>query len=106
MSARPFSVTRLPGFATVAVIVFVALYAPIVTLVVYSFNAAQSVSIWGGLSLKWYVAAWANDTVQEATLRSLHPCRHRLGGGDHGGDDGGARHHAARGSSRARPSST
>ncbi len=39
MARRDFSVSRLPGFATVAILVFSALYLPIVMLVVYSFNA-------------------------------------------------------------------
>lgn len=71
MADRHFSVSRLPGFSAVAVAVFVALYLPIVTLVVYSFNAGQSVTTWGGWSLAWYAKAWNNDAVQEATLRSL-----------------------------------
>ncbi|EPX82716.1 ABC-type spermidine/putrescine transport system, permease component II [Rubellimicrobium thermophilum DSM 16684] len=68
---RTFSATTLPGFAAVAVTVFVALYLPIATLVVFSFNAANSMSDWGGFSLRWYEAAWANRAVQEAAGRSL-----------------------------------
>lgn len=72
MSARRgFDVTRLPGFATVAVLSFALLYAPIVTLVVYSFNAGSSVNLWGGWSLRWYRIAWENEAVQDAALRSL-----------------------------------
>jgi len=70
-SARPFSVTDLPGFATIAIIAFVALYVPILTLVAYSFNGATSVAVWGGFSLQWYVAAWDNTVVQAAAMRSL-----------------------------------
>ena len=69
--ARPFSASRLPGFTAIAVAAFVALYLPIVTLVVFSFNGASSMSDWGGLSLDWYRAAWANEAVQEAAVRSL-----------------------------------
>ncbi len=68
---RGFSVTTLPGFATIAVAVFIALYAPIVTLVGYSFNDANSIAVWGGFSLRWYEVAWNNRAVQEATVRSL-----------------------------------
>lgn len=71
MAERPFEVSRLPGFATTAVIVFVALYLPIFTLVAYSFNASQSVAVWGGFSFDWYAKAWANDQVKAATGRSL-----------------------------------
>lgn len=66
-----FSVARLPGFGFIAVATFVALYAPILTLVAYSFNGSESVAVWGGFSWRWYEAAWANDAVQDATLRSL-----------------------------------
>ena len=68
---RPFSVTSLPGFAAIAVVVFFVLYAPIVTLVVYSFNAGSSVGLWEGLSTRWYAQAWNNVAVQDATVRSL-----------------------------------
>lgn len=71
MADRNFSATRLPGFATVAVLVFVILYVPIGVVMVYSFNAAKSVAVWGGFSWQWYVAAWANAEVQDATIRSL-----------------------------------
>ncbi len=71
MAERGFEAARLPGFATTAILVFVVLYVPIVTLVFYSFNAGNSVASWGGFSLKWYSVAWANDAVKQATLRSL-----------------------------------
>jgi ABC-type spermidine/putrescine transport system permease subunit I len=31
------------------------LYAPIVILVAYSFNASRLVTVWGGFSTRWYV---------------------------------------------------
>jgi spermidine/putrescine transport system permease protein len=71
MAKSSFSVATLPGFSTVAVLVFLALYLPIFTLVAYSFNASQSVAVWGGFSLDWYGKAWANDAVKAATVRSL-----------------------------------
>lgn len=71
MAERSFHVARLPGFATTAVIVFLALYLPIFTLVAYSFNASTSLAVWGGFSLDWYAKAWANEQVKDATMRSL-----------------------------------
>ena len=71
MAERGFQISRLPGFATIAIAAFVLLYLPILTLVVYSFNASNSVAIWGGFSLHWYADAWANDDVKAATMRSL-----------------------------------
>jgi spermidine/putrescine transport system permease protein len=69
--SRPFSVKRQPGFATIAIVAFLALYAPIITLVVYSFNSSNSIAVWGGISLRWYYSAWRNELVQEAAVRSL-----------------------------------
>ncbi|MCB2110249.1 MAG: ABC transporter permease [Defluviimonas sp.] len=71
MARRDFSVSRLPGFAGTAIAVFVALYAPIAMLVVYSFNAGDSIAIWEGTSLRWYARAWENNQVTDATVRSL-----------------------------------
>ena len=68
---RAFSSRRIPGFASIALVTFALLYAPIGILVVYSFNAGLSIAIWEGFSLRWYVQAWNNEAVQEATLRSL-----------------------------------
>lgn len=72
MAERAFSVARLPGFATVSIVVFVTLYLPIAMLVIYSFNAGDSIAIWEGFSLKWYPRAFANELVKDATVRSLY----------------------------------
>lgn len=61
----------LPGFAGMAILSMVVLYAPILILVIYSFNAGTSLAIWEGFSLRWYAQAAANEAVQEAALRSL-----------------------------------
>jgi spermidine/putrescine transport system permease protein len=71
MRGRRFDITALPGFSAIAICVFVVLYAPIVTMVVYSFNASNSVAVWGGFSFRWYAIAWENTQVQDATVRSL-----------------------------------
>ncbi|MFD0981436.1 ABC transporter permease [Tropicimonas aquimaris] len=71
MARRDFSASRIPGFATVAVLVFAALYLPILMLVIYSFNAGDSIAIWEGFSFKWYPVAWNNEQVREVTFRSL-----------------------------------
>jgi spermidine/putrescine transport system permease protein len=71
MAERGFEISRIPGFATIAIAAFVLLYLPIVTLVAFSFNASNSIAVWGGFSLHWYADAWANDDVQAATMRSL-----------------------------------
>jgi spermidine/putrescine transport system permease protein len=69
--AERFAVNRLPGFTTIAVLAFLALYIPIVTLVFFSFNAGKTVMDWSGFSLQWYAVAWSNLAVQEAAWRSV-----------------------------------
>ncbi|SFU08745.1 ABC transporter permease [Sedimentitalea nanhaiensis] len=71
MADRAFQVARLPGFNTIAIMVFVMLYLPIGLLVLFSFNAGPSVAIWEGFSLQWYPKAWGNEQVRDATIRSL-----------------------------------
>jgi len=71
MSERGFDVRRQPGFTTVALFCFAVLYMPIILLVIYSFNAGESIAIWEGFSWRWYVSAWDNEKVQAATMRSL-----------------------------------
>ena len=66
-----FNVRRQTGFTTMALICFFVLYAPIIVLVVYSFNAGESIAVWEGFSLQWYASAWENEKVQEATIRSV-----------------------------------
>jgi spermidine/putrescine transport system permease protein len=67
----PFDVRSLPGFTFIAMITFFALYLPIIVLVIYAFNAGDSVAVWEGFSLRWFKTAWGNDAVQDAALRSL-----------------------------------
>jgi putrescine transport system permease protein len=47
------------------------LYAPIAILVVYSFNASRLVTVWGGWSIRWYVALLEDRAMIDAALTSL-----------------------------------
>lgn len=67
---RGFSVTAQPGFPLIALLCFAVLYLPVATLVIYAFNSGPSVAVWEGFSLRWFVSAWQNTAVQEATIRS------------------------------------
>jgi spermidine/putrescine transport system permease protein len=71
MADRNFDATRLPGFTMIALAVFAVLYVPIIILVANSFSLNSSTSLWNGVTLDWYRAAWKNEAVQSATLRSL-----------------------------------
>jgi putrescine transport system permease protein len=47
------------------------LYAPIVILVIYSFNASRLVAVWGGWSTYWYAELFNDAPLIEAALTSL-----------------------------------
>ncbi len=50
---------------------FVFLYAPIVSLIVFSFNESQLVTVWGGFSTKWYGELLRNREILGAAWISL-----------------------------------
>ena len=70
-TTKAFSLKRQPGFSTLAIACFLMLYAPIIVLVLYSFNAGTSIAIWEGFSWRWYEAAWQNEQITDAATRSL-----------------------------------
>jgi spermidine/putrescine transport system permease protein len=70
-NSKGFDIRRQTGFSTIAICCFILLYLPIILLVIYSFNQGRSIAIWEGFSLRWYVSAWHNEKVQDATVRSL-----------------------------------
>ncbi len=50
---------------------FAFLYAPIVILVIYSFNDSKLVTVWGGFSTHWYGALMANEPLLDAAWLSI-----------------------------------
>ncbi len=50
---------------------FVLMYAPIVILIFFSFNALESTGVFGGFSLKWYESILQNELAKEALINSL-----------------------------------
>jgi len=47
-------------------LVFLFLYAPIVVLVVYSFNDSKSRGTWGGFTFKWYLELFKDRDIKTA----------------------------------------
>lgn len=45
---------------------FLFLYAPILVLVVFSFNASKSKAVWAGFTLDWYIELFHNETILSA----------------------------------------
>jgi spermidine/putrescine transport system permease protein len=50
---------------------FVFLYAPIITLIAFSFNNSRRNIVWQGFTFKYYAQAWQNDSLLEAFTNSL-----------------------------------
>jgi putrescine transport system permease protein len=56
---------------TTATIGFLFLYAPILSLVIFSFNANRLVTVWSGFSLQSYVSLWEDPQLLPATWLSV-----------------------------------
>ena len=65
MKRRPTFLITMLAFG------FAFFYIPILSMIVYSFNASRLATVWGGFSTKWYVALFSNDKVIEALILSL-----------------------------------
>ena len=52
-------------------LIFILLYAPIITLVVLSFNNSKTRSKWGGFTTKWYHSLFQNDQILNALSNTL-----------------------------------
>jgi len=68
---RSIDLRRQGGFGTAALFCIAFLYAPILVLVVYSFNGTASTAHMDGFSLQWYAAAFANEDMMHAAWISL-----------------------------------
>ncbi len=52
-------------------LIFLFLYAPIVTLMVLSFNASKTRAKWGGFTMKWYLSMFRNEAILQALSNTL-----------------------------------
>ena len=63
---------RRPVFLiTILCFGFAFFYIPILSMMVYSFNASRLATVWGGFSTKWYLSLFANKQVGSALLLSF-----------------------------------
>jgi putrescine transport system permease protein len=60
--------TLLTAWLTIG---YAFLYAPIVFLMVFSFNASRLMTVWAGFSTRWYASLWHDATMINAALLSL-----------------------------------
>ena len=63
---------RLSWFIILVLVLgYIFLYGPIISLIVFSFNASKLVTVWGGFSPRWYGALMHDDLVISAFFLSL-----------------------------------
>jgi spermidine/putrescine transport system permease protein len=67
----PLDYTRRAWIRLTLAATFVFLYAPILTLVAFSFNDSRRNIVWRGFTLKYYDRAWSNESLIEAFTNSL-----------------------------------
>jgi len=59
------------GLSAASISAYAFLYAPIVVLVVFSFNRSRLSARWLGFTGEWYGALWRNDVIFQSLLNSL-----------------------------------
>ncbi|TCL03846.1 MULTISPECIES: putrescine ABC transporter permease PotI [Sodalis] len=64
-------VVRSPWRIVILVLVFTFLYAPMLMLVIYSFNSSKLVTVWAGWSTQWYGVLMHDDAMISAVTLSL-----------------------------------
>ena len=52
-------------------LIFLFLYAPIIVLIVFSFNSSKSRGVWSGFTFKWYVELFKDAEVLKALYYTL-----------------------------------
>jgi spermidine/putrescine transport system permease protein len=67
----PLEYTRRAWMRLVLLGTFLFLYAPIVTLVAFSFNDSRRNIVWRGFTFKYYERAWNNEGLIEAFTNSI-----------------------------------
>ena len=60
-----------PFLLTMMVLGYLYLYAPIISLIVFSFNKSRLVTVWGGFSTTWYFKLFENTQILDAAWLSL-----------------------------------
>jgi putrescine transport system permease protein len=64
-------VVRSPWRILILVLGFTFLYAPMLMLVIYSFNSSKLVTVWAGWSTRWYSELFHDDAMMSAVGLSL-----------------------------------
>lgn len=73
MSAKT-DVKTYAGFRFMTILCMIILYAPLIVVTIYSFNASNSITVWEGLSLRWYADVFTGPEsakFQHAAINSF-----------------------------------
>lgn len=70
--AKQSDVKNYSGFSLITIICLVILYAPLVVVAVYSFNASKSIITWEGASLTWYVDVFIGPEAAKYRVAALN----------------------------------
>lgn len=62
---------RSPVLMLICILGFIFLYAPMVSLVVFSFNESRLVTVWGGFSTKWYGELFRDPQILQSAWISF-----------------------------------
>ncbi|CAM3611940.1 Inner membrane ABC transporter permease protein YdcV [Vibrio aerogenes CECT 7868] len=63
---------KFTGFREITLLCLVILYAPLVIVAIYSFNASPSITKWGGMSLKWYSEVFSGPEAPKFKAAALN----------------------------------
>jgi spermidine/putrescine transport system permease protein len=72
--SRAFDIRHYRGFFAVTCLCLFILYAPLIVVMVYSFNDSLSITNWGGVSLRWYADVFTgpeSEKFKQAAWNSL-----------------------------------
>ena len=72
-------VVRSPWRIVILLLGFTFLYAPMLMLVIYSFNSSKLVTVWAGWSTRWYGELLRDDAMMSAVGLSRDDCGGRAG---------------------------
>jgi len=63
-----FDIRSYSGFFSVTCLCLFILYAPLIVVMIYSFNDSISITEWGGFSLRWYADVFSGPEAEKFKL--------------------------------------
>ena len=67
----PLEYSKIKCLKYFSVVFFIVLYAPIINLIIFSFNDSRLNIVWRGFTIKYYVKALQNETLILSFINSL-----------------------------------